>query len=91
MLTDANIARVAYISQRPPIVKRRRLSVEAHPILICEDVLGSIVGISSEGNGGGGDDDVERLEAMINVDDRFLHALVMSMGDHSDDGEEEED
>jgi hypothetical protein len=87
MLADADIARAAYVSRRRPrIVKRRRLSVEAHPSLICEDILGSIVDTEGDDDGG-----AEALEAMMDEEERFLHALMMSSGDHSDDGEEDEE
>jgi len=93
MLANADIARAQFQaeSQRSStIIKRRRLSVEAHPSLICEDVMERIIserrerGGGMEGGGGG-------VESMMDEEERFLHALMMSSGEEDYDDEEEEE
>mmetsp|Transcript_29859 Transcript_29859/g.51540 ORF Transcript_29859/g.51540 Transcript_29859/m.51540 type:complete len:307 (-) Transcript_29859:77-997(-) len=74
MLANADIARSSRNNHQ--VVKKRRLSVEAHPNLVCEDLMSSIITESS---------DEERLEE----EERFLQ-LLMNTGEE-DSEEEEED
>lgn len=90
LLADADIARAMF--ERTKVIKRRRLSVEAHPSLVCEDMLmGEILNNEQRHQDHQGDNEAA-VAAPDTAEERLLEALMStSLGLDDDSDSDEED